>query len=400
MLFCMQFKPAGREIFRWLFFLGLNHKPKMKESEVIRLQDEDFMRVALQMARNAEGRTSPNPLVGAVIVRDGRIVAAGWHRKAGTPHAEVHALRMAGDLARGATLYVTLEPCAHYGRTGPCAKAVAEAGIAKVVIAMRDPNPLVAGKGIKILEDAGVEVVCGVLEEEAVTLNEVFLKWITTKRPFVVLKTAMTLDGKIATSAGESQWITNETSRRRVHELRDIYDGILAGIGTVLKDDPSLTTRIPGRTGKNAIRIIVDSQARTPLTAKVVTDGAAPTSVVVTEQAPKERVAALAASGVEILTAGSGAHVDLKLLMQKLGEREICSVFVEGGGRVNFSLLEAGLVDKVHAFIAPKLIGGREALTPVEGAGFARLSDAVELTRVTTEPLAGDILLTGYVVRR
>ena len=400
MLFCMQFKPAGREIFRWLFFLGLNHKPKMKESEVIRLQDEDFMRVALQMARNAEGRTSPNPLVGAVIVRDGRIVAAGWHRKAGTPHAEVHALNMAGDLARGATLYVTLEPCAHYGRTGPCAKAVAEAGIARVVIAMRDPNPLVAGKGIKILEDAGVKVTCGVLEEEAIALNEVFLKWITTKMPFVVLKTAMTLDGKIATATGESQWITNETSRRRVHELRDIYDGILAGIGTVLKDDPSLTTRIPGRKGKNAIRIIVDSQARTPLTAKVVTDGAAPTIVAVTEQAPKERVQALKEAGAEIITAGSGEHVDLKALMAKLGEREICSVFVEGGGRVNFSLLAAGLVDKVQAFIAPKLIGGREALTPVEGEGFVSLADAVELARVTTEPMDGDILLTGYVARR
>nr|WP_255448845.1 bifunctional diaminohydroxyphosphoribosylaminopyrimidine deaminase/5-amino-6-(5-phosphoribosylamino)uracil reductase RibD [Selenomonas sp. mPRGC5] len=366
----------------------------------MRLQDEDFMRVALQMARNAEGRTSPNPLVGAVIVRDGRIVAAGWHRKAGTPHAEVHALNMAGDLARGATLYVTLEPCAHYGRTGPCAKAVAEAGIARVVIAMRDPNPLVAGKGIKILEDAGVQVTCGVLEEEAIALNEVFLKWITTKMPFVVLKTAMTLDGKIATATGESQWITNETSRRRVHELRDIYDGILAGIGTVLKDDPSLTTRIPGRKGKNAIRIIVDSQARTPLTAKVVTDGAAPTIVAVTEQAPKERVQALKEAGVEIITAGSGEHVDLKALMAKLGEREICSVFVEGGGRVNFSLLAAGLVDKVQAFIAPKLIGGREALTPVEGEGFVSLADAVELARVTTEPMDGDILLTGYVARR
>ena len=250
------------------------------------------------------------------------------------------------------------------------------------------------------MEDAGVKVTCGVLEEEAIALNEVFLKWITTKMPFVVLKTAMTLDGKIATATGESQWITNETSRRRVHELRDIYDGILAGIGTVLKDDPSLTTRIPGRKGKNAIRIIVDSQARTPLTAKVVTDGMAPTIVAVTEQAPKERVQALKEAGAEIITAGSGEHVDLKLLMAKLGEREICSVFVEGGGRVNFSLLAAGLVDKVQAFIAPKLIGGREALTPVEGEGFVSLADAVELTRVTTEPMDGDILLTGYVARR
>lgn len=383
-------------------FLNLNHKPKIypKESEVIRLQDEDFMRTALQMARNAEGRTSPNPLVGAVIVRDGRIVAAGWHRKAGTPHAEVHALNMAGDLAKGATLYVTLEPCAHYGRTGPCAKAVAEAGIARVVIAMKDPNPLVAGKGIKILEDAGVDVTCGVLEAEAVSLNEVFLKWIAHKMPFVVLKTAMTLDGKIATATGESQWITNEASRRRVHEWRDRYDGILVGIGTVLKDDPSLTARLSGRMGRNPVRIIADSRARTPLHAKAVTDGQARTIVVVTEHAPAERIAALKNAGVEILTAGSGEQVDLRAMMRQLGRQEICSIFAEGGGRLNYSLLKAGLVDKVHAFIAPKLVGGKDALTPVEGEGFAHLSEAVELERLTAEPMAGDILLTGYVARR
>ena len=360
------------------------------------MNDEDFMRAALQLARNAEGRTSPNPLVGAVIVRDGRIIAAGWHRKAGTPHAEVHALRMAGELAKGATLYVTLEPCAHYGRTGPCAKAVAEAGIRRVVIGMKDPNPLVAGKGIRILEDAGVEVVCGVLEAEAIQLNEVFLKWIGNKMPFVILKTAMTLDGKIATAAGESQWITNEASRRRVHEYRDSYDGILAGIGTVLADDPSLTTRLPDREGKNPVRIIVDSQARTPLNAKVVTDGQSRTIIAVTAQAPVERVRALQAAGVEVLMAGGSAHVDLRVLLQQLGQQEICSILVEGGGQVNFSLLADGLVDKVCAFIAPKLIGGREALTPVEGAGFAHLSEAVELERITTELLAGDILLTGY----
>lgn len=358
------------------------------------------MRVALQMARNAEGRTSPNPLVGAVIVRDGRIVAAGWHRKAGTPHAEIHALNMAGNLAKGATLYVTLEPCAHYGRTGPCAKAVAEAGIARTVIAMKDPNPLVAGKGIKILENAGVAVVCGVLETEAAVLNEVFLKWIAHKLPFVILKTAMTLDGKIATATGQSQWITNESSRHRVHEWRDNYDGILVGIGTVLKDDPSLTTRIPGRKGKNPVRIIVDSRARTPLHAKVVTDGQARTVIVVTEHAPAERIAALKNAGVEILTAGSGKQVDLRKMMQQLGQQEICSILVEGGGRLNYSLLEAGLVDKIHAFIAPKLVGGQNALTPVEGEGFSHLSDAVKLERLTAEPLAGDILLTGYVVRR
>ena len=276
------------------------------------------------------------------------------------------------------------------------AKAVVEAGIKRCVIAMKDPNPLVAGRGIKILEDAGVETVCGVLEEEARRLNEVFLKWVPEKMPFVALKTAMTLDGKIATRTGESQWITNETSRRRVHEYRDRYDGIFVGIGTVLHDDPSLTTRLPDGTGKNPVRIIVDSQARTPLTAKVVCDGQAKTIVAVTEQAPAERCEALEAAGVEVVRAGTGAEVDLRALMQMLGQREICSVFVEGGGRVNFSLLRAGLVDKVYAFIAPKLIGGSEALTPVEGAGFAALKDCVELSGIQVEEMAGDILLTAY----
>lgn len=269
----------------------------------------------------------------------------------------------------------------------------------RCVIAMKDPNPLVSGRGIKILEDAGVEVVCGVLEDEARRLNEAFLKWVPEKMPFVALKTAMTLDGKIATRTGASQWITNEASRRRVHEYRDIYDSILVGIGTVLHDDPSLTTRLPDGTGKNPVRIIVDSQARTPLSAKVVCDGQAKTIVAVTEQAPEARCKALEKAGVEVIKAGSGAHVDLRLLLQMLGEREICSVFVEGGGSVNFSLLEAGLVDKVYAFIAPKLVGGREALTPVEGEGFASLGECVALTDVHVEELAGDILLTAYTKR-
>ena len=365
------------------------------------------MREALRIAHHAEGRTSPNPLVGAVIVRDGRIIAEGWHRKAGTPHAEVHALRMAGDLARGATLYVTLEPCAHYGRTGPCAKAVAEAGITRVVVALLDPNPKVAGKGVAILRDAGIEVKVGVLEEEARRLNEVFLHWITTGLPFTVLKTAMTLDGKIATATGDSQWITNEASRLRVHEMRDRSDAILVGIGTELHDDPSLTTRLPGVPGKNPIRIIVDSQARTPLDAHVVTDGAAKTIVATTEAAPKERVEALQSAGVEVLACGSGPvevlacgsgpEVNLRVLMQELGKREITSVFVEGGGSIAFSLLAASLVDKVHAFVAPKIVGGADAKTPVEGAGFQKLADAVELTGLTAETIGGDVLLTAYV---
>ena len=370
------------------------------EFEVMNLQDEEFMQEALRLARNAAGRTSPNPLVGAVIVREGRIVGAGWHRKAGTPHAEIHALNMAGNLAKDATLYVTLEPCSHYGRTGPCAEAVVKAGIKRVVIGMGDPNPKVAGKGIAILERAGIEVRCGVLEDEARALNEVFLKWIATQKPFVVLKTAMSLDGKIATHTGKSQWITGEAARQRVHEYRDTYDGIMVGIGTVLADNPSLTARLPDGQGKNPVRIVVDSKARTPLDANLVTDGAALTIIAVTAKAPQERVQALKDKGVAIMVAGDGEQVDMNLLMQKLGEMEICSVFVEGGGQVNFSLLKAGLVDKVHAFIAPKLIGGREALTPVEGAGFAELTEAVELERTTVETIGQDILLTGYVKGR
>ena len=363
----------------------------------MRVTDEDYMREALRIARHAEGRTSPNPLVGAVIVRDGRIIAEGWHRKAGTPHAEIHALRMAGDLARGATLYVTLEPCSHYGRTGPCAKAVAEAGIARVVVAMQDPNPKVAGRGMAMLREAGVEVRCGVLAEEAARLNEVFLHWITTGVPFVALKTAMTLDGKIATRTGDSQWITGEPARLRVHELRDMYDAILVGIGTVLHDDPSLTTRLPDRQGKNPLRVVLDSMARTPLSARLLTDGAAPTLIAVTTRAPQERVEALRQAGAEVLACGEGAQVDVGALLHALGAREISSVLVEGGGSVNEALLAARLVDKVYAFVAPKLIGGRDALTPVEGEGAGTLAEAVVLTGLTAEMVGEDVLLTGYV---
>lgn len=362
------------------------------------MTDEDYMREALRLAEYARGRTSPNPLVGAVIVREGRIVAGGWHREAGTPHAEVHALAMAGELARGSTLYVTLEPCAHYGRTGPCAKAIAEAGVSRVVMALQDPNPLVAGKGAAMLREAGIEVKCGILAEEAARQNEVFLKWILTKQPFVLLKTAMSLDGKIATAAGDSRWITGEAARARVHEYRDICDGIMAGIGTVLADDPSLTARLPG--GRNPVRIIVDSRGRTPLASKVLTDGQAKTVLAVTAQASREKVAAFGAAGAEVLVAGDGPEVDLAVLMRELGKREICSILAEGGGTLNFSLLKAGLVDKVLAFVAPKLLGGQTAKTPVEGEGFAALSEAVELTEMTSEVIGGDVLLTGYVQKQ
>ena len=358
------------------------------------------MQQALQIAAYAAGRTSPNPLVGAVIVKDGRVVGQGWHRKAGTEHAEIHALRQAGELAAGATIYVTLEPCSHYGRTGPCSKALIDAGIQRVVIAMLDPNPLVAGKGVAMLKAAGIEVETGLLQEQAERLNEVFLKWIMTKMPFVVMKTAMTLDGKIATAAGNSKWISNEVSRRRVHELRDVYDGILVGIGTVLADDPALTTRLDSPSGKNPLRIVVDSRARTPLTAKVVTDGQAETLIAVTAAAEAAKVEALRQAGVEVLVVNDGQQVDLKQLFCLLGERGVCSIFVEGGARINYSLLKAGLVDKVYTFIAPKMVGGSSAPGPVGGDGVETLDQAFLLENVETELLAGDILVSGYINRR
>lgn len=362
------------------------------------LRDEEYMCEALRIAANAKGRTSPNPMVGAVIVKDGKIIAEGWHRQAGTPHAEIHALNMAGELAKGATLYVTLEPCSHFGRTPPCANAIVETGIKRVVAAMSDPNPKVAGRGLQILRDVGIEVEVGICEDEARKLNEVFLKWVTTGKPFVTLKTAMSLDGKIATSTGQSQWITSEASRRRVHELRDIHDGIMVGIGTILADNPSLTTRIEG--GKNPIRIIVDSNAKMPLNSNVVTDGQSKTIIAVTKNAPTARLLSLTSAGVEIIVAGDGAHVDLNLLMNELARREITSIFVEGGGTLNFSLLEAGLVDKVYAFIAPKIIGGREALTSIEGEGFKNLANAIKLKDISTEMIDNDVLISGYVDRK
>ena len=362
--------------------------------------DEHYMRQALAIARYATGRTSPNPMVGAVILRDGRIVGQGWHRKAGTPHAEINALQQAGELARGATMYVTLEPCSHHGRTGPCADAVIAAGIKKVVVAMNDPNPLVAGQGIGKLREAGIEVVEGVLAAEAAKLNEVFIKWISTKLPFVVLKSAMSLDGKIAAHTGHSQWITGPESRQRVQELRDSYDAILVGIGTVLADNPSLTTRLSYK-GKNPIRIIIDSMARTPLDAQVVTDGLAPTIIVVTPDAPQERVNALREQGIEILFVElKEKGVDLRQTFEVLARREITSILIEGGASINGSVMEEQLVDKIYWFIAPKIIGGQGALGPVGGQGVTDVNQAHLFEDMTMEPIGQDLLISAYMCNR
>lgn len=364
--------------------------------------DDIFMRRALHLAERARGRTSPNPLVGAVVVRDGQVVGEGYHRKAGTPHAEVHALNQAGAMAKGATLYVTLEPCAHYGRTPPCAEAIVKAGIRKVVAAMTDPNPKVAGKGLEYLKKHGVEVVNGFMEDEARQLNEAFLKYITTGMPYVVLKMAMSLDGKIATFTGDSKWITGQEAREFVHCLRDSHDAILVGIGTVLADNPRLTTRLPGGSGRDPIRIILDSKLRIPLDSQVLKSRSnAQTIIATTEQYDPAKKKLLEQMGALVLVLpATNGRVDLTKLLQALAAREITSILVEGGSSVNASFIETGLVDKVYAFIAPKIIGGTEALGPVGGKGVARVETAVPVQSMKVTLIGDDVLICGYLGRK
>ncbi len=361
--------------------------------------DREFMSMALELAARAAGRTAPNPMVGAVVVKDGKIVGKGYHARAGTPHAEIHALREAGGEARGATLYVTLEPCCHHGKTGPCTEAVIEAGITRVVAAMTDPNPLVAGKGLKRLQESGIEVVWGLMEDEARNLNEVFVKYITTRRPFVVLKAAMTLDGKIATKSGDSRWITGALSREYVHRLRDRYDAIMVGINTVLADNPSLTTRLPGGEGRDPARIVLDSAARTPPDARLITqDSRAPVIIAVTAAAPGERIKALEAAGARVIVQQKNyGRVDIAALMSALASMEITSLLVEGGGQVHASFLESRVADKVVWFIAPKLIGGVSAPGPVSGDGVELLNEAIRIERVNVKSFGEDICVEGYL---
>lgn len=364
------------------------------------MTDEYYMIQALELAERARGYTSPNPLVGAVVVREHQIVGRGYHQKAGTAHAEIHALNEAGALAQDATVYVTLEPCNHYGRTGPCTEALIKAGVRKVVAAMTDPNPKVAGQGFSRLRAAGIEVIEGVCASQAARQNDSFIKWITTGRPLIALKTAMTLDGKIATYTGHSRWITSPESRQFVHCLRHQFDAILVGIGTILADDPQLTVRLP-EIGVNPARVILDSKARTPISSQVVTDSQAPTLIVVTAQAPIERVEALRQTGAEVLCIPSSSEgVDLTALFTILGQRSITSVLIEGGAGVNGAILEAGLADKLYWFIAPKLVGGREAPSPVAGNGVATMDQAWELEDTRWEFIGSDILLTGDFVKR
>jgi diaminohydroxyphosphoribosylaminopyrimidine deaminase/5-amino-6-(5-phosphoribosylamino)uracil reductase len=359
--------------------------------------DERWMRRALQLAARARGRTAPNPMVGAVLVQGDEPVGEGYHHRAGEPHAEVMALRAAGDRARGATIYVSLEPCCHHGRTPPCTDAILAAGVRRVVAATLDPFPKVSGGGIAALQAAGIDVSVGMLEAEARRLNEAFFKAVTHGLPFVTLKAAMTLDGKIATVTGHSRWVTGEAARRHVHRLRDQHDAILAGIGTIRTDDPLLTARLPR--ARDPLRVVVDARAELPLNSQIgSTLREVRTLVAATEAAPRERREALAAEGAEVLVLpAERGRVALRPLMEELVRRGVHSVLAEGGAEIHASLLAAGLVDKVILFIAPKLVGGRAAPGPIGGAGVARMEEAVPLREVRIRRLGVDFAVEGYV---
>ena len=367
------------------------------------------MRLALQLARRGYGATSPNPMVGAILVKGGKVIGRGWHRRAGRPHAEIEALCDAhkrGHNSKGATLYVTLEPCCTHGRTPPCTDAIIAAGIKRVVVGAVDPNPKHSGRGFKILRRAGLEVMTGVLAEECAHLNEAFNHWVIHRTPFVTVKAAMTLDGKIATPSGESKWITGREARAYGMKLRQGSDAILVGINTILKDDPSLTVRTKMKNGswkmaKPIRRVVLDSLARTPLTAKVVSDEhAALTTIVVSKQAPQKRIAALAQCVNVLVAPRKDSALGLHWLLRKLGAENVTNLLVEGGGEVNASFLLGGFAQRVAFFYAPKILGGRDSRKGVAGNGVKKLSEVIQLSDIEWRKLGPDLLLTAKVVAR
>lgn len=353
-----------------------------------------MMRRALTLARRGAGKTAPNPAVGCVIVKNRAVVGEGWHRKAGTPHAEVHALRAAGPHAAGADVYVTLEPCAHFGKTPPCAEALVAAGVARVYVGSVDPNPLVAGKGLDILKRAGIAVEVGILDGECRRLNEPFFKFMATGRPFVILKSAMTLDGKTATSSGDSKWITNEKSRQYVHKVRGMVDAVMVGVDTVVADDPQLTCRTCR--GRNPIRIVVDSNLRTPPNAQILVQPLSARTIIATTVAGGEKAAFLRACGAEILPcAAKSERVDLFDLFGQLGKMGIQSVLVEGGATLAGEVVRSGFPDKYLLFYAPKLVAG-EGAGAFAGRGVDRIADTIGLGNITTRRFGSDILMEAY----
>jgi len=385
------------------------------------------MGLALQLAAKGRCRTHPNPMVGCVIVRDGQVVGSGFHRKAGEPHAEALALREAGERARGATVYVTLEPCAHYGRTPPCANALVAAGVSRVVAAMVDPDPRVAGRGLERLRAAGISAEAGLMEAEARALNRAYLKLKATGRPLVILKWAMTLDGRIACASGHSRWVTGDTARAHVHQIREQVDAILVGSGTAAADDPELTARpvqpgpLPGWMGtmeshadaephwvpRDPLRVVLDSRARLPLTARLLDPSLQKrplpnrTLIATTPLANPAKLAALQETGAEVvLLPAEEGRVPLKPLLDELGRRGIGTLLVEGGAQVHWSFLSQGLADYLMVYVAPKLVGGALAPGPVGGAGLLRMDDAWQVDELKVTPLGEDLLLEGYLPRR
>ena len=361
--------------------------------------DELYMSRAIELAQRGAGWTSPNPLVGAVIVKDGHVIGEGWHHKYGDLHAERDALKNCTEDPAGATIYVTLEPCCHHGKQPPCTEALIEAGIRRVVMGSGDPNPLVAGEGIRILRDHGITVDEGVLEPECRGINDIFFHFITTGRPYVAMKYAMTMDGKIACFTGASKWVTGEKAREHVQTLRNRYRGIMVGIGTVLADDPMLNCRIPG--GRSPVRIICDSHLRTPMDSQIVrTAGEYETIIAACVEDP-ERYASYEKQGVTVLhvpeAGAAGQRVDLGQLLRVLGERKIDSILLEGGAQLNWSMAAGGYVNKVYTYIAPKIFGGAAAKSPVGGDGFPDPKDALHMKVIRTVSLGDDLLVESTI---
>ena len=374
-------------------FFSRHPSPEIMGAE---MDDRSYMKLALRLAERGAGHTSPNPLVGAVIVRDGKILGEGWHRKYGDLHAEREALASASGSVEGATMYVTLEPCCHYGHQPPCTDAIIDSGIKRVVVASQDPNPLVAGKGIAILRSHGIEVTEGVMRKEADYLNEIFFHYITTRRPFVAVKYAMTLDGKIACYTGASKWITGEDARRHVHVLRNRYSAILTGSGTVAADDPLLTCRIPH--GRNPVRIVVDTSLSTPIDSRIIRTAGEVRTVIASCSSDSSRIRRYIEAGCDVWTLPSSeGHVSIPSLIERLGGEGIDSVLCECGGELSWSLLNAGVVNKVYAYISPKILGGSSAPTPVGGRGIPDPSSAVILSGRRIRQFGDDLLIEGGI---
>lgn len=361
------------------------------------MNDSDYMKLAIELAKKGEGAVSPNPMVGAVIVKDGRIIGQGYHEKYGEKHAERNALASCTESAEGATIYVTLEPCCHYGKQPPCTEAVINAGIKRVVVGSRDPNPLVSGKGNEMLRKSGIIVEEDFMKEECDSINYVFFHYITKKMPYVIMKYAMTMDGKIAAYTGDSRWVTGEEARQLVHRDRSRYTGIMVGSQTVLNDNPMLTCRIPG--GRNPIRIICDTRLRTPVDSDIVNSADRIRTIIATGYDAVVRYDEYKEKGCEMITVNEkDGHIDIKELMKTLADMKIDSILLEGGGTLNWAALNAGIVNKVQTYIAPKIIGGRDALSPVGGKGKERMSDAVKLKDSIIKKIGNDYMIESEVI--